>query len=145
MPVELQLAIRDSSDVPREDTVAGWVAAVFRAIGRKPGMVTVRVVDEAEMTELNHRYRGKASPTNVLAFPFESPAGVETDHVGDIVICMPVVKIESNQQHRPVLLHFAHMVIHGTLHLCGYDHHDDKEASVMESLEKTILSAINLQ
>jgi probable rRNA maturation factor len=145
MPVELQLAIQDCADVPGEDEVDQWVLAVFSSIQRSPQEVTIRVVDEMEMIGLNQRYRGRASPTNVLAFPFEPVEGLESDHLGDIAICMPVVKIESKQQDKPVAMHFAHMVIHGTLHLCGYDHQHDKEASVMEALEKTILSEISTQ
>ena len=142
MLVDLQLAVPDTSGVPAVDEISGWVETVYHTIDCAPGELTIRVVDEAEMTELNHCYRGKAAPTNVLAFPFEPPAGIETDHIGDIAICMPVVKAESKQQDTTEMLHFAHMVIHGTLHLCGYDHQEDNEASVMESLEKTIISKI---
>ena len=109
-----------------------------------PQNITVRIVDEEEIIELNHRYRGRNASTNVLAFPFESIAEIEYASLGDIVICYAVVKNESNQQDITVFRHFAHMVIHGTLHLCGFDHHNDDEADVMEATEKMILTRVGL-
>ena len=142
MTVDLQLAVADEHGVPHEDTISNWLQALFSRTGLTPGGICIRVVDSEEMQMFNLNYRNKDRPTNVLAFPFEPISGLETDHLGDIVICMPVVVSESKQQDKPVIVHFAHMVIHGTLHLYGYDHQDDPEAQEMEGLERTILEEI---
>ena len=142
MVVELQVAVVDSADVPDPAEVESWVLSTFSAISRPPSGITVRVVDEDEIAALNQQFRNKNTPTNVLAFPFESVEEVEYAYLGDIVICLTVVKAESIQQVKSVRSHFAHMVIHGTLHLCGYDHQHDDEAEEMESVEQGILTAI---
>jgi probable rRNA maturation factor len=140
--VELQVAVVDSAGVPDPAEVESWVLSTFSAISRPPSGITVRVVDEDEIAALNQQFRNKNTPTNVLAFPFESVEEVEYAYLGDIVICLTVVKAESKQQFKSVRSHFAHMVIHGTLHLCGYDHQHDDEAEEMESVEQGILTAI---
>ncbi len=148
MAIDLQLAgfddVADGAEIPSSETIDWWVAETFLAIDRSPENLTVRVVNEEEITELNHRYRGKDNPTNVLAFPFESVAEVDYHSLGDIVICFSVVKNESNQQHKSVQSHFAQMVIHGTLHLCGFDHQTDDQAATMEGVEKSILANIGV-
>jgi probable rRNA maturation factor len=101
--------------------------------------VTVRLVDEAESRELNHTYRGKDKPTNVLSFPFEAPPGLELPLLGDLVICRQVVEAEAVEQGKPLMAHWAHMVVHGSLHLLGYDHIEDEEAEEMEQLERDIM------
>ena len=140
--MELQLANARGSAVPSLDRVESWVQSTFATIGRNPGDITVRVTDEDEMKALNLRFRGMDRPTNVLAFPFERVPGVDYSPLGDIVICYPVVVNESTRQGRPVSLHFAHMVIHGTLHLCGFDHMTEETAVAMESVEQRILHGI---
>ena len=142
MVVELQVAVVNNADVPDPAEVESWVLSTFSAISRPPSGITVRVVDEDEIAALNQQFRNKNSPTNVLAFPFESVEELEYAYLGDIVICLTVVKAESIQQVKSVRSHFAHMVIHGTLHLCGYDHQHDDEAEEMESVEQGILTAI---
>jgi len=102
----------------------------------------VRVVDEAEITALNRRYRGKDSATNVLSFPYAGMPGVDSPLLGDVVICAPVVVAESVQQGRPLEAHWAHLVIHGVLHLQGYDHHADTEAQRMEAVETRLLASL---
>ncbi|MCY3769683.1 MAG: rRNA maturation RNase YbeY [Gammaproteobacteria bacterium] len=144
MAVDLQLANAGRSEVPPLDLIETWVQSTFAAIGRHPQDVTVRVTDEDEMTGLNLRFRGMNRPTNVLAFPFECVEGVGYSHLGDIVICYPVVIDESNQQDKPVALHFAHMVIHGTLHLCGLDHETEETAAIMEAVEQRLLNDIRV-
>lgn len=94
------------------------------------------------MTALNHRYRGQDNPTNVLAFPFEPVAEVDHAYLGDIIVCLAVVKRESKQQDKLLQSHFAHMIVHGTLHLCGFDHQTDEQAIAMEGVEKDILEKI---
>ena len=102
---------------------------------------TIRVVDTAESAEFNEKYRNKSGPTNVLSFPFELIPGVETDLLGDLVICGPVVVSEARAQHKTVEMHFTHLVVHGILHLFGYDHITVKQAEEMEDLEIKVLKA----
>src|SRR3989338_4300770 len=96
----------------------------------EPLELTLRIVDRAEMTTLNETYRGKKGATNVLSFPFEAPESIESNLLGDIIICAEVVAEEALQQDKPLTAHWAHMVIHGVLHLLGYDHIDPTEAEV---------------
>jgi len=102
----------------------------------------IRIVDEADSQALNAQYRGKDKPTNVLSFPFEAPAQIELNLLGDLIICAPVVAQEAMQQHKRELAHWAHMVVHGVLHLQAYDHIEDEDAKVMEQLEIEILSTL---
>jgi probable rRNA maturation factor len=96
------------------------------------------------MANLNHTYRAKAGPTNVLSFPADIPDSVDCDLLGDIVICAPVVVREAEEQHKIGAHHWAHLTVHGVLHLLGFDHTDDHEAEQMEQLEITILKALGL-
>jgi probable rRNA maturation factor len=109
---------------------------------RDEAQLTIRITDEAEIQELNRTYRHKDKPTNVLSFPFEAPPGVEIPLLGDIIICAAVVAREAGEQGKPLQAHWAHMVIHGTLHLLGYDHIDETEAEQMEGLEITLLAGL---
>jgi probable rRNA maturation factor len=95
------------------------------------------------MSELNDRYRGKPEPTNVLSFPAALPDDLDLPLLGDIVICAPVVHAEAAQQGKNISAHWAHMTVHGTLHLLGYDHIDDAEAATMEALETAILDQLH--
>ena len=101
--------------------------------------VSIRIVDEDESQSLNRIYRGKDSPTNVLSFPMNIPEEFNVPMLGDLVICAPVVAREAREQHKSATEHWAHMVIHGMLHLQGYDHIDDEQAEEMESLEIKLL------
>jgi probable rRNA maturation factor len=106
--------------------------------------VTIRIVDEVESNDLNLTYRGKDKPTNVLSFPFECPPGVEDfPLLGDLIICRQVVEQEASEQQKTLESHWAHMVIHGSLHLLGYDHIEDDEAEEMEALEKEFMHTLN--
>lgn len=105
--------------------------------------ITVRIVDEAESQTLNRDYRGKDAPTNVLSFPSDLPDFIEEPLLGDLIICTQVVSDEACTQHKTLEAHWAHMVVHGTLHLLGYDHIEDDEAQVMEALETRILVALH--
>lgn len=104
--------------------------------------VTIRIVDEAESRDLNNTYRGKDKPTNVLSFPFEAPPEVELPLLGDLIICRQVVEREAAEQEKTVEEHWAHMVVHGSLHLLGYDHIEDSEAEEMEALETEIMQSM---
>jgi len=139
--------LQEASEHPHCPTLSqltSWVdAALSRAAENKQeSEITIRIVDESESQSLNKQYRGKDKPTNVLSFPFEAPAQIELDLLGDLVICAPIVEKEAKEQEKPELAHWAHMVVHGTLHLLGYDHVDDKEADEMEALEVNILQSL---
>jgi probable rRNA maturation factor len=106
--------------------------------------VTLRIVDLAESRQLNSDYRNKDKPTNVLSFPFEAPEHIEMPYLGDLVVCAAVVEQEAREQEKPVANHWAHLCVHGLLHLLGYDHIDETEAQEMEGLETAILAKLNI-
>ena len=139
--VDLQIATENIEGLPTEEQIAQWATAAVQPEGGEVEM-TVRIVDEAESHELNLTYRGKDRPTNVLSFPFECPDQVELPLLGDLVICRQVVEREAEEQEKPLMAHWAHMVVHGSLHLLGYDHIEDNEAEEMESLETQIMQGL---
>ena len=139
--LDLQLACEQASGLPSEADFRRWLEAVLLQF-QPESEVTIRVVDEAESHDLNLTWRGKDKPTNVLSFPFEAPPGIELPLLGDLVICRQVVEQEAAEQEKAPEAHWAHMVIHGTLHLLGYDHIEDDEAEEMESLETEIMLAL---
>ena len=125
---------------PDEDDIRRWIEAVLAAEAETAEVeLTVRIVDEAEMAELNTRYRHKTGPTNILSFPFEAPPGVELNLLGDLVIAAPMVQREAQEQGKTETAHWAHMIVHGMLHLLGYDHLKPAEAEDMEAREIRIL------
>jgi probable rRNA maturation factor len=138
--VDVQYALAVEG-LPEEDAIRQWVSLALPENKQTSGL-TVRVVDEAEMNALNRQYRGKDGATNVLSFPFEAVGGVTTGLLGDIVICAPVVASEAVAQDKPLQAHWAHMVIHGVLHLLGHDHHKDEDAQAMEALEIELLASL---
>ena len=137
--VDIQSA--SSDPCPDEDDIRHWVEAAL-AGRREEAEVGVRLVDEAEMTTLNNRYRGKDGSTNVLSFPADLPPGVDHPLLGDIVICPAVVNREAGEQHKTPEQHWCHMLVHGSLHLLGYDHVEAADASRMEAIETGILQAL---
>ena len=141
MNLELQLA-SEAGELPARADFESWAEAALEDEPRR-GLV-IRVVDEAESQTLNRDYRGKDRPTNVLSFPFEPPPGVPSEHLGDLVICAPVVAREAADQGKPLEHHWAHMVVHGVLHLRGYDHIDPADAQIMEASERRILAAFEI-
>ena len=138
--LDLQIAY-DHNTTPDASDFQLWVNT---ALGQynKAFELTVRIVDKAESQQLNHQYRHKNSPTNVLSFPFEVPDGVELDLLGDLVICADIVEDEALAQKKSVESHWAHMVLHGCLHLLGYDHIDDIEAEEMENIEINLMKTL---
>jgi len=138
--LDLQVAV-DAPELPDEAAIRRWVEAAL-AGRREEAQLTVRITDEAEIRELNRSYRGKDYATNVLSFPFEAPPGVELPLLGDIIVCAAVVAREALEQGKPPEAHWAHMVIHGTLHLLGYDHIEEAEAAEMEGLEIKLLAGL---
>ena len=125
---------------PSDQDLQQWVDAVLDFEQHDDAEMTIRIVDNDESAELNGQYRNKQGPTNVLSFPFECPPEVELNLLGDLVICAPVVAREASEQNKDEQAHWAHMVVHGCLHLLGYDHIDPADAEVMEGREKQILS-----
>ncbi len=140
LDLDLQVATAHQ-ELPGEAEVRRWARAAL-AGQRARAEVVVRLVDEDESRTLNRDYRGYDSPTNVLSFPFEAPPQVRSHHIGDLVICAPVVEREAREQGKPAAAHWAHMVVHGLLHLLGYDHQNGDEAGRMEALEARILGGL---
>ena len=141
MIIDLQIACEQETGLPTAEQIEQWATAAVQPQSDEVEM-TVRIVDEAESHELNLNYRVKDRPTNVLSFPFECPDEVELPLLGDLVICRQVVEREAQEQDKPVMAHWAHMVVHGSLHLLGYDHIEDDEAEEMESLETQIMTGL---
>ena len=142
--VRLDVQRRVSAWAPRNADIARWAETALgrRATGREIG---VRVVGPAESRRLNARYRGKNKPTNVLSFPAAPlpPAASAAAHpLGDLVICAQVVRAEALAQGKPLRAHWAHLVVHGALHLIGYDHEREPDARRMERREITVLRAL---
>nr|WP_086941187.1 rRNA maturation RNase YbeY [Thaumasiovibrio occultus] len=142
--IDLQIATESAEGLPSEADVQRWYEAAVATV-RDQSEVTIRLVDEAESHQLNHDYRGKDKPTNVLSFPFDAPPGIELPLLGDLIICRQVVEAEAIEQQKPLLSHWAHMVVHGSLHLLGYDHIEDDEAEEMEALETQIMQAMGYE
>lgn len=145
MPATLdyQLAC-DDHPVPSSHDVQTWLDAIFAQQHLNSGEVTVRIVASAEGKELNHAYRQKDYATNVLSFPFDAPQGVSIDFLGDIVVCAEVINREAEQQQKQRQHHWAHMIVHGMLHLLGFDHIDDIDAEQMEAKEVEILNKLGI-
>ncbi len=137
---ELQV-ISGGAGIPGQELFQRWVAA---AIGDQleQAEVAIRVVDAEESRSLNLRYRQLDKATNVLAFPVDVPEYVDQTTLGDLVICRPVVEREARDQGKQAEAHWAHMVVHGTLHLLGHDHQDPDQARAMETLEVQILGSL---
>ena len=132
-----------SAYLPTDDELQHWATAALqeRTEFTEPEL-TIRLVHNDESQELNSEYRGKDKPTNVLSFPFDAPPEVPIELLGDLIICAPVVQAEASEQGKTPQAHWAHMVVHGCLHLLGYDHIKDDEAETMENLERQIMAAL---
>lgn len=151
--LDLQLATQQPELCPSEKNLLTWCSLALQNSAQQTSLqerpeVTVRIVDTDESQQLNNDYRGKNQSTNVLSFPFEAPidlpAEAELNLLGDLVICLPKVIQEAAEQQKLVLNHWAHLVIHGMLHLQGYDHETDQEAELMESLEIELLAKLSI-
>lgn len=141
--IDVQTAT-DAPGIPDDMDIRYWVNAALDATRRRvAGQIAVRVVDKDEMQALNREFRGKDCPTNVLAFPAGAMAGLPEEAgrvLGDLVVCAPVLHDEALAQGKPLADHWAHIVVHGTLHLLGYDHVENASAALMEALETRILA-----
>ncbi len=145
---ELQLTVgygAPRAGVPSAASFRQWVeAALHGARRRKATELSIRIVDAEEGQALNRDYRGKDYATNVLSFPAELPPGVKLPLIGDLAICAPVVAREAAEQGKKPRDHWAHMTVHGVLHLLGYDHIEDDEAEKMEALETRVLAGLGI-
>nr|WP_200870641.1 rRNA maturation RNase YbeY [Methylobacter tundripaludum] len=140
--MEIQ-AVFESAGQPDQQQIQLWVDTALDDYEQDTEIV-VRIVDEQESAELNEQYRHKSGPTNILSFPVDLPEGIELDLLGDLVICAPVLEKEALEQDKLLAHHWAHIIVHGVLHLLGYDHIDDDEAELMENKEIAILNKLHI-
>ncbi len=135
--------IHQTENLPTDNQFSEWVsAALFDE--NQDSEIVIRIVDEDESAVLNQQYRKKQGPTNILSFPFDPPKSIDLNLLGDLVICASVVEREAQQQNKISSDHWAHITIHGILHLQGFDHIEEREAEAMEAQEITILHSLNL-
>jgi probable rRNA maturation factor len=140
--VEIQ-PVYESEGQPDQQQIQCWIDAALDGYDQDTEIV-VRIVDEQESAQLNEQYRHKSGPTNILSFPVDLPEGIELNLLGDLVICAPLLEQEAQQQNKPLLHHWAHIIVHGVLHLLGYDHIDETQAELMENKEITILNKLHI-
>ncbi len=138
----IQRAVR-SKTIPSDTLLRRYARAALSPLEGKVAL-TIRIVSENESQQLNAQYRGKDKPTNVLSFPFDAAPDFATPYLGDLVICAKVVQREAKDQQKKLNHHWAHMVVHGCLHLLGYDHIKNRDADEMESLERRLLDGLNI-
>ena len=131
----------NAASVPGDEKFLCWFTSALAGL-RTRAELAIRIVDEAESAALNAQYRNKNVATNVLSFPSDLPEDCEPPLIGDLAICAAVVEREAKAQHKALEAHWAHMVIHGSLHLLGFDHVDEDEAESMETREIAILQAL---
>lgn len=143
----LELAVQctvDDHDAPDEAAFRRWAESALA--GRRDSTeLVIRIVDADEGRTLNATWRGKDRPTNVLAFPAELPPELSLPLLGDLVLCAPVVAAEAREQGKSVSDHYAHLTIHGLLHLLGFDHEDEAEAQLMEAEERRLLAGLGIE
>jgi len=142
MTPRVDIQIATAAALPTPASLRHWARAALAGVRRRRVAVTLRIVGKKESASLNARYRRKDKPTNVLSFPFDPPPGTRSDLLGDIVICADVVRREARAQGKPARSHWAHMVVHGIMHLRGFDHQNNTEAAVMESREARVLNEL---
>jgi probable rRNA maturation factor len=145
-PVQLDVSVSyglPRAGIPAAVSFRRWAAAAAQGRILRADLA-IRLVDTKEGRSLNRHYRGKDYPTNVLSFPAELPEGVNLPLLGDLVICAPVVAREAKEQGKTLVAHYAHLTIHGVLHLLGLDHEDEREAEAMEKIEREILADLGI-
>ncbi len=143
LTLDLQVALSDPSALPGQEQLEKWARAALMGAGRtEDSEITVRFVEPFEIQDLNREYRQIDKPTNILSFPFECPPGVSLPLLGDLIICKEVLLREAAEQGKSVEEHCAHLIVHGCLHLLGYDHIQDDEAEIMEALESKIVMSL---
>ncbi len=148
MAAALELSLHyglSRAGLPAARSFRRWVdAALAGARRRKASALAIRLVDLDEGRALNRHYRGKDYATNVLSFPAELPPGVPLPLIGDLAICAPVVAREAHEQGKPLRDHYAHLTVHGVLHLLDFDHIVEAEAEAMEALETSVLARLGI-
>ena len=142
MTVTVDLQIAYEGQVPEQALFQRWAEAALQEDVTEDCELSIRLVEVEESAELNNTYRAKTGPTNVLSFPFDSPIPMEPKLLGDLVICVPIVEKEALEQAKQLEHHWAHLVVHGCLHLLGYDHIEDDQAEEMEAFEVEILQTL---
>jgi probable rRNA maturation factor len=141
--IEVEVQRESAGPVPDDAAFLRWVSAAL-AGRRETATVSLRVVDAEEGRALNARWRGRDAPTNVLSFPAALPEELDLPLLGDLVLCTPVVRREAAEQGKQEADHWAHLVVHGVLHLLGMDHQDDAEAEAMEAAEREVLAGLGI-
>jgi probable rRNA maturation factor len=141
LSIDIQMAC-PSEDAPDEDSIKRWASAAIRDERDNPEL-SLRIVDEIESADFNQQYRGKTGATNVLSFPFDAVTPEPLPILGDLVICAPVVNREAREQQKTTQAHWAHIIVHGVLHLLGFDHIYENDADKMEALETAIMLALD--
>lgn len=140
--VDLQIAGK-FNNIPTRKQFQKWVSSALQPHSQTKNEVVIRIVSEKESAVLNEQYRHKKGPTNVLSFPFAIVPGVTSTLLGDLIICAPLVVKEAREQNKAFLAHWAHLVVHGVLHLLGYDHIKKQDATRMENLEIKIMAELD--
>lgn len=144
MTIEVEIQRASSIPVvPSDPQFRQWAAAALRELDQAE--LLIRIVDLDESRELNFRFRNRNQATNVLSFPSELPEEIDLPLLGDVIICAPLVEEEARQQNKEPMAHWAHLTIHGILHLLGYDHQTEEEAADMETLEISLLRSLDFQ
>ena len=141
LSIDIQMAC-PSEEAPDEGSIKRWASAAIRDERDNPEL-NLRIVDELESADFNQQYRGKTGSTNVLSFPFDAVTPEALPILGDLVVCAPVVNREASEQQKTSKAHWAHIIVHGVLHLLGYDHIDDADAKEMEALETAIMLGLD--
>lgn len=142
MIIDVDYAV--TRDCPTKAQFVSWINTTLTRANQRFGDIAIRIVERNEIQQLNRDFRHQDKPTNVLSFPFDMPVGITLDLIlGDLAICADVVEREAAEQHKSAVSHWAHMTVHGTLHLLGYDHITDHQAADMEALEIAILAQLN--
>ena len=150
LELDLQNAI-DSKQLPNFKNMQNWIIGALKKTDSKfqHPEITIRIVSSQESQQLNLDYRGKDKPTNVLSFPFEAPEMIPVEELGeflgDLVICEKILQQEAEQQNKSLQSHWAHLIIHGVLHLLGYDHIEERQAEEMETLEIDVMKAMGFE
>lgn len=140
----IDLQVLSTAPMPNATDIEPWIQAALSP-DIKYAEITVRIVDEAESAQLNQTYRHKQGPTNILSFNYDPLPESGCDLLGDLVICAPVVAREAREQNKTLLAHWAHLIVHGSLHLQGYDHIKTADAEIMENKERQILAKLGFQ
>jgi probable rRNA maturation factor len=139
--IDIQIACTQF-EIPSVSNLRKWAKFVLATEQASDKELSMRIVSSQEIQTLNATYRHKDKPTNVLSFPMDSPPGLDLPLLGDIILCAEVIQHEAQSQHKTLTAHFAHMVVHGILHLLGYDHIDDNDARIMETREIELLAKL---